>query len=81
GILKLDPALARRQVEKLNAVRARRDGAAVKVALQHMGQAAQEPRAPLMEPILEAVEAYASLGEIVEVLTSQFGRYRPPVFI
>ncbi len=81
GILTLDPALARRQVEKLNAVRARRDGAAVKAALQHLGQAAQELRAPLMEPMLEAVEAYASLGEIVEVLTSQFGRYRPPVFI
>ncbi|MDA8206529.1 MAG: methylmalonyl-CoA mutase family protein, partial [Thermaerobacter sp.] len=46
GILTLDPALARRQVEKLNAVRARRDGAAVKAALQHLGQAAQELRAP-----------------------------------
>lgn len=81
GILKIDGSLQTRQIEKLNGVRMVRDRAAVEAALATLDAAAQRPDAPLMEPMLAAVEAYASLGEIVGVLKKHFGRYRPPVFI
>jgi methylmalonyl-CoA mutase N-terminal domain/subunit len=81
SLLKIDPALQARQIEKLKTVRARRNTEHVTAALDRLAQAAAEPDAPLMEPLLEAVEAYASLGEMVAVLTRQFGRYRPPVYI
>lgn len=81
GILKMDPALQARQIEKLHRVRRERDNKAVEQALASLQEATANPAAPLMESLLEAVEAYASLGEIVDVLTRQYGRYRPPVFI
>lgn len=81
NILKIDPELQTRQIEKLKAVRANRDHDRVTQALNQLARAAAQPAAPLMEPLLVAVEAYASLGEMVAVLTRQYGRYRPPVYI
>ncbi len=81
NILKIDSALQARQIDKLSQVRARRDEARVQAALTRLQRAVQDPNAPLMELLLEAVESYASLGEMVEVLTRHYGRYHPPVFI
>ncbi|NMP22350.1 acyl-CoA mutase large subunit family protein [Sulfobacillus harzensis] len=81
NILKIDASLEARQIAKLNQVRKERDAARVKAALDKLEQAAGQADAPLMEPMLEAVEVYASLGEIVGVLQKHFGRYRPPAFI
>ena len=61
----------------LAAVRAERDGAAVEGALAAVGEAARG-RDNLLPPILTAVEAYATVGEICAVLESVFGRYQPP---
>lgn len=80
-LLKIDEALQARQIEKLNQVRATRDGTRVQAALDKLDRAAQTAEGHLMEPMLEAVEAYASLGEIVAVLKRHFGRYRPPAVI
>ena len=69
---------AREQVLKdLAAVRAERDGAAVEAALAGVREAAGGS-GNLMEPILAAVERYATVGEICGVLQETFGRYRPP---
>ncbi|MCL5117060.1 MAG: methylmalonyl-CoA mutase family protein [Firmicutes bacterium] len=81
SLLKIDAALQARQIEKLNRVRQERDEARVQAALKNLDESAADPNAHLMEPMLEAVEAYASLGEIVGVLKKHFGRYRPPAFI
>lgn len=81
NILKLDKALQARQIDKLKRVRQERDQSRVDAALKKLESAVHEPGAPLMEPLLEAVEAYASLGEMVDVLTRQYGRYQPPVVI
>lgn len=78
---KMDPTLQSRQVEKLTRIRQERDLKRVERVLASLSKAVRQPEAPLMEPLLEAVEAYASLGEIIDVLTRQYGRYRPPVFI
>ncbi|MBX6377504.1 MAG: methylmalonyl-CoA mutase family protein, partial [Clostridia bacterium] len=77
-ILRVDPAVAERQKEKLAALRARRDGAAVATALERLRQAARDPRDNLMPHILHAVKVYATLGEICNTLRAEWGEYRPP---
>lgn len=81
NILKIDAALQARQMDKLDQVRTERDNVQVEHALKRLDEACQDPAGQLMEPLLEAVEAYASLGEMVSVMTRHFGRYRAPAFI
>lgn len=63
----------------LRRVRAQRDPRRWSAALEGVRRAAAEG-SNLMPPILEAARAYASIGEIVEVLQSVFGTYRDPAF-
>jgi methylmalonyl-CoA mutase N-terminal domain/subunit len=67
NILRVDPEVQRRQIERLKRVRAERDNRAVKRALERLEEAARS-RENTMPYILEAVKAYASVGEIMEVL-------------
>jgi methylmalonyl-CoA mutase N-terminal domain/subunit len=75
---RLDPEVAERQIARLRRVRAGRDSAAIGRALDRLADAARGSD-NLMPPILEAVRAYASVGEICDVLRAVFGTYRPPV--
>ena len=79
--LRVDPALERKQLDRLAGARARRDGAAVERALAELrGQAAREG-VNLMESLLDCARAHASEGEIVESLQRVFGDYtETPVF-
>ena len=78
--LRVDPALERKQVGRLHAVRAGRDGAEVEEALGRLREAAAGD-ANLMEPLLECARAHASEGEIVGSLQRVFGTYtETPVF-
>jgi len=65
-----------RQIARLAAVRARRDGAAVETTLTALRAAAEDERANLMPAILDCVRAYASIGEICGVLRGAFGEYQ-----
>jgi len=78
GLLRVDPAVGEKQVEKIGALRAKRDGAATKAALEALRAAAMGTD-NLMPPILAAVKTYATLGEICDVLRGIFGEYRPSV--
>ncbi|HET7838319.1 MAG TPA: methylmalonyl-CoA mutase family protein [Rectinemataceae bacterium] len=78
GLLRVDPSVGERQVEKIRALKAKRDGARVQKALGELEKAAKGD-ANLMPPILEAVRAYATLGEVCDVLRKVFGEYRPSV--
>ncbi|NUQ19764.1 MAG: methylmalonyl-CoA mutase, partial [Gemmatimonadaceae bacterium] len=74
--------LARDQVERLRAVKEKRDGAAVKRTLDALGAAAPGylgagAREPLMPLIVDAVRARASVGEIADVLRGVWGVYAP----
>ncbi len=71
-------ALETRQRERLAAVRARRDSARVTAALDALAHAARGT-APLMPPILDAVRARATIGEISDTLRATWGVYRPAV--
>jgi methylmalonyl-CoA mutase, N-terminal domain len=79
-ILRIDPSLERKQVERLGATRARRDGAAVEAALAELKRAAATD-ANLMPPILEAARARATEGEMIAAMQEVFGTYtESPVF-
>jgi methylmalonyl-CoA mutase N-terminal domain/subunit len=72
--LKIDPAFEQAQIERVRKVRAERNAAAVKLALDQVEQAANSGD-NLMPPIIAAVEAYATLGEIADRMRSVFGEY------
>jgi methylmalonyl-CoA mutase, N-terminal domain len=79
-ILKIDPALERKQVDRLRATRARRDGAAAQAALADLKQAAAG-EGNLMPPILAAARARATEGEMIAAMQDVFGTYtESPVF-
>jgi methylmalonyl-CoA mutase N-terminal domain/subunit len=76
GLLRVDPAVGERQCAALAALRGRRDGGRVAAALRGVDAAARGD-ANLMPPILEAVRAYATLGEICDAMRAVFGEHRP----
>jgi methylmalonyl-CoA mutase N-terminal domain/subunit len=79
--LRVDPALEGKQLGRLQAARARRDGAAVERALAALREDAAHEERNLMEPLLDCARAHASEGEIVESLQQVFGDYtETPVF-
>jgi methylmalonyl-CoA mutase N-terminal domain/subunit len=80
-ILRVDPALERKQVGRLGATRARRDAAAVERALSELRQAAASPDRNLMPHLVEAARARATEGEMIAALQEVFGTYREtPIF-
>ncbi|MBW8058855.1 MAG: methylmalonyl-CoA mutase [Solirubrobacterales bacterium] len=79
-ILRIDPALERKQVDRLQATRARRDAAAVERALAELKRAAATEE-NLMPPILAAARARATEGEMIASMKEVFGTYtESPVF-
>jgi methylmalonyl-CoA mutase, N-terminal domain len=79
-ILRIDPALERKQIERVKAVRGRRDAEPVEASLTALKQAAAGG-ANLMEPLLDCARAHVTEGEIVEALQTVFGTYtETPVF-
>jgi methylmalonyl-CoA mutase, N-terminal domain len=78
--LRLDPAIEREQVARLNTLRARRDTAKSKAALAEIERRARGSE-NLMPAILAAVEVYATVGEISDALRRAFGEYQESVVI
>ena len=78
-ILEMDPQGYARQIARLNQVRSGRDNGQVQASLRRLQDAARG-KDNLMIPILEAVNAYATLGEITGVFRQVFGEYQEPVF-
>ncbi|MBV8258134.1 MAG: methylmalonyl-CoA mutase family protein [Actinobacteria bacterium] len=79
-ILRIDPALEQKQVERVQAVRARRDSALVQATLAELEQAAAGDT-NLMEPILACSRAYVTMGEMCDALRETWGTWREtPVF-
>jgi methylmalonyl-CoA mutase N-terminal domain/subunit len=79
-LLKVDPRVERDQVAELKKLRKRRDGGAVKRAIEEIGKAAAGT-ANLMPPILAAVKVDVTMGEIVDELKKPFGEWRePPIY-
>ena len=75
NVLRIDPAREQEQVERVRALRERRDAKAVSDALEQLQQAAGTNE-NLLPRILECVEAYATVGEISNTLRRVWGEYR-----
>ena len=78
-ILRVDEAGEQRHIAHLNEVRRRRDNREVAVRLRNLESAARESgsAANLMYPLVEAVKAEATLGEMMGVFRDVFGEYQP----
>jgi methylmalonyl-CoA mutase, N-terminal domain len=77
-LLRVDPEVERQQVERVRQVRASRSPGAWRAALDEVGRAAASGD-NLMPPIVAAVEARATVGEISNALRAVFGEYRESV--
>ncbi len=79
--LRIDPALERKQIGRVQAVRSRRDAGAVEQTLTSLREAAARPEANLMPPLVDCARAHATEGEIIHALQQVFGAYtETPVF-
>jgi methylmalonyl-CoA mutase N-terminal domain/subunit len=80
-LLHIDPAFERKQVEHVQALRARRDSAAVEQALARLKREAAEDDVNLMPAIIDASKAYVTMGEMCDALREVWGVWREtPVF-
>jgi methylmalonyl-CoA mutase, N-terminal domain len=80
-ILRIDPALERKQIARVQAVRTGRDSDAVTAVLSAIREAAAAPDRNLMPLLLDAARVQATEGEIVQALQQVWGDYREqPVF-
>jgi len=77
-VLRIDEALERRQVERVRAVRAKRDKGAWEAGMRNVEEAARSGE-NLMPRIIEAVENYGTVGEISDTLRRVFGEYQETV--
>jgi len=78
--LQIDPEIERTQIARLQSLRARRDAAKSRAALDEIERRARGTE-NLMPAILAAIEAYATVGEISDALRRAFGEYRESVVI
>jgi methylmalonyl-CoA mutase N-terminal domain/subunit len=79
-ILRIDPEVERAQIERLGKLRARRDASRVQAALCRVEETARSEQ-NLMPAILQAVKAYATVGEISDALRKVFGECQESVVI
>jgi methylmalonyl-CoA mutase N-terminal domain/subunit len=79
-IQKIDPSLEPKQIERVRALRARRDAGPWKAAVKHVEDAARSGE-NVMPRILAAVDAYATVGEISDAMRRVFGEYREAVVV
>src|SRR5689334_1121458 len=80
-ILRIDPALERKQIDRVQALRARRDSAAVEAALARLKEGAATADVNLMPLIVEASREYVTMGEMCDALREVWGVWREtPVF-
>ncbi len=80
-LLRVDESVRVEQSARLHELRASRDDARVQNALSAIEAAARQPEAALMPLIVEAVEAYATLGEICDAMRRVFGEYAPESWV
>ncbi|HLM33786.1 MAG TPA: methylmalonyl-CoA mutase family protein [Gaiellaceae bacterium] len=80
-ILHIDPALEQRQIDRVTALRARRESSAAEEALARLKRDAARDDVNLMPAIIEASKAYVTMGEMCDALREVWGTWREtPVF-
>jgi len=77
-ILYIDESVTGEQLDNLNRIRRTRDARKVEETLQTLRNVAADPNANTMPPLIDAVKAYATVGEISDALRDVFGTYQEP---
>ena len=79
-LLRVDPGVEKKQVDSLQQLKRQRDSEKVKEALEKLHYAAEKD-VNLMPAIIDAVKAYATLGEISDALRTVYGEYKELIII
>ena len=80
-LLRIDPALEQKQIERVQALRARRDGAKVEASLARLKEGAVREDVNLMPLLVDAARDYVTMGEMCDALREVWGIWREtPVF-
>jgi methylmalonyl-CoA mutase, N-terminal domain len=80
NILQIDESVAKLQEERLAKLRANRDGAAARRALDELRRGAEDPNANTMPLLIDCARADCTLGEMCDALRPVFGEYQEPDF-
>jgi methylmalonyl-CoA mutase N-terminal domain/subunit len=80
-LLEITDEMERRHLDRLTRVRAERDADAHAQAMTRLGEESRRDGVNLMPAIVEAVQAYATIGEMCGVLRGVFGEYREPLAV
>jgi methylmalonyl-CoA mutase, N-terminal domain len=80
NILQIDESVAKLQEERLAKLRAKRDGAAARRALDELRRGAEDPNANTMPLLIDCARADCTLGEMCDALRPAFGEYQEPDF-
>ncbi len=79
--LKIDHAAEQNQIDRLVAFRSQRDNAVAERALAAIKAALNDDKQNVMPPILDAVKAHVTLGEICDLFRTELGEYRDPAYL
>jgi methylmalonyl-CoA mutase N-terminal domain/subunit len=79
--LKIEPEVERDQIERIKALRARRDEQVAQQALARVREAVRDESINVMPPIIDAVKAYVTLGEICDIFRQELGEHRDPAYL
>ena len=79
--LKIDIDSEKQQMDRVRAVRARRDQAEAERCLAAVRGACRDQAANLMPPILDAVKSHVTLGEICDIFRDEFGVHTDPAYL
>ncbi len=79
--LKIDHEVEAQQIDRTKAFRTQRDKAAVERSLAAVRAALKDDKQNVMPPILDAVKARATLGEICDLFRAELGEYRDPAYL
>jgi methylmalonyl-CoA mutase, N-terminal domain len=79
--LKIEPEVERQQIERIKALRARRDEQVAQQALARVREAVRDEKINVMPPIIEAVKVHVTLGEICDIFRKELGEHRDPAYL
>jgi methylmalonyl-CoA mutase N-terminal domain/subunit len=79
--LKIEPEVERQQIERIKALRARRDEQVAQQALARVREAVRDEKLNVMPPIIDAVKVYVTLGEICDIFRKELGEHRDPAYL
>ena len=79
--LKIEAEVEHQQIERIKALRGRRDARAAEQALARVREAVRDESINMMPPIIDAVKAYVTLGEICDIFRTELGEHRDPAYL